>query len=219
VRAIRERITFDSSRRIDIDTATSMRRRKARRQFMKFFDFQFAVSLVGLAIIGSSMQAQQAAPSLQDLLANEYKVSKTGTDATGFKVITPGTAVAVKQAGVMATAQGTPHMIAFKLPKVCDNTFKNGKLTVPKACASTSVGSHYLNDGEMLLITKFEVNEKSNKISFNLVECDACNRVPKPSAMKVAIVFEFAPRFLDTAEPGQVTDVINQVFQPVKPRK
>jgi hypothetical protein len=184
---------------------------------MKFFNFQIAVSLFGLILTGASMQAQQqAAPSLQSLLANQYQVSKTGTDASGFKVITAGTVVVAKQAGIMATAQGSPHMIALKLPKVCDNTFKGGALNVPKACASTSVGSHYLANGEKLYITKFEVNEKSNKITFNLVECDTCNQAPKPSSMKVTLIFDFAPKFLETAEPGQVTDVIDQVFQPMK---
>jgi hypothetical protein len=186
---------------------------------MKLFNSHFVAALFGLTLAVSSIEAHpQAAPSLQSLLANEYKVSKTGSDASGFKVIEAGTVVVAKQSGIMATAQGNPHMIALKLPKVCDNTFKKGTLTVPKACASTSVGSRYLANGEMLYITKFEVNEKSNKITFNLVECDACNRVPK-SAMKVTVNFEFAPRFLDTAEPGQVTDVINQVFQPVKSRR
>jgi hypothetical protein len=185
---------------------------------MKLFNFQLAASFFGVLLIGASLQAQQqAAPGLQSLLASQYKVSKTGSDASGFKVIDPETVVVAEQAGIMATAQGSPHMIAFKLPKVCDNTFKGGALTVPKACASTSVGSHYLNKGEKLYITKFEVNEKSNKITFNLVECDTCNQAPKQSAMKVTVIFEFAPRFLDTAEPGQVTDVIDQVFQPTKP--
>jgi hypothetical protein len=181
---------------------------------MKFFDSQLALSLFGFILAGSSVQAQQPAPSLQSLLASQYKVSKTGSDAGGYKVIEAGTVVAAKQAGIMATAQGSPHMIALKLPKVCDNTFKNGTLNVPKACASTSVGSHYLANGEMLYITKFEVNEKSNKITFNLVECDTCNQPSKPSWMKVTVIFEFAPKFLATAEPGQVTDVINQVFEP-----
>ncbi len=184
---------------------------------MKRFTFNVAFALFACTFLGPTIEAQnQAAPSLQDLLKDEYKVSKTGSDASGFKIIEPGTIVVAKQAGIMATAQGNPHMIAFKLPKVCDNTFKNGALTVPKACAATSVGSHYLNNGEKLYITKFEVNEKSNKITFNLVECDACNGAAKPSAMKVSVTFEFAPKFLDTAEPGQVTDVIGQVFAPVK---
>jgi hypothetical protein len=181
---------------------------------MKFGQTLLATAAVNLFLASSLSIAQQAAPSLQNLLANEYKVSQTGSDASGFKVIQQGTIVVTKQAGIMATAQGSPHMIALKLPKVCDNTFKSGSLTVPKACATTSVGSHYLANGEMLLITKLEVNEKSNKISFNLVECDACNRAPKPSAMKVTVNFEFAPKFLQSAEPGQVTDVIGQVFAP-----
>ena len=189
---------------------------------MKSFYLKSVATFLGLLFLGSSIclsiHAQQpAAPSLQEMLNTEYKVSKTGSDANGFKIIEPGTVVVAKQAGIMATAPGSPHMIAFKLPKVCDNTFKNGSLSVSKACATTSVGSKFLTNGEQLYITKFEVNEKGNKISFNLVECDTCNGVQKPSGMKVTVIFEFAPKFLDTAEPGQVTDVIDQVFMPLKP--
>jgi hypothetical protein len=32
--------------------------------------------------------------------------------------------------------------------------------------------------------------------------------------MKSTVTFEFADKFLDTAEPGQVSDVINQVLEP-----
>ena len=170
-----------------------------------------------LSCLGATVQAQdQPAPSLEELLKTQYKVTKAAFDSDGFKIIDPGTVVIVEKAGIMATAQGNPHLIAFKLPKVCDNTFKNGNLTVPKACATTTIGSHFLTTGEKLYITKLEVNQKSNKIAFNLVECNSCNGVTTPSWMKTTVIFEFPSKFLDTAEPGQVIDVINQVFQTQK---
>jgi hypothetical protein len=170
-----------------------------------------------LTLLAASAYAQApAAPSLQELLKAQYKVTKAANDDQGFKILDAGTVVVAKQAGIMATAQPKPHMIGFKLFKICDNTFKNGNLTVPKGCATTTFGSHFLTAGEKLYVTKFEVNEKSNKITFNLVECDSCNGVQAQSSMKATIEFEFANKFLDTAEPGQVTDVIDQVFQPEK---
>ena len=164
--------------------------------------------------VASLLAQDQPVPSLEDLLKTQYKVTRTGSDSEGFKILEPGTVVVLKKPEVMATEQGGAHKVTFKLFKTCDNTFKNGALSVSKACATTSIGSKYLNNGEKMYITKFEVNEKSSKITFDLVECDSCNGVTKPSSRKATIVFEFASKFLDTAEPGQVTEVINQVFEP-----
>jgi len=173
--------------------------------------------LIKLAVLGSHATALAqgtATPSLQELLKDQYKVSRTGSDSSGFKVIEPGTVLTILKPGVIATPQAPPHAISFKLPKVCDNTFKRGTLTQSGACAKTTLGSRFLDQGEKVYITKFEVNEKSNKITFNLVECDSCNGVKEKSSMKATVIFEFADKFLETAEPGQVADVINQLLGP-----
>jgi hypothetical protein len=122
----------------------------------------------------------------------------------------------VQKPGLIATPQPAPHSITLKLPKVCDNTFKRGNLTQPGACAKTTLGSRFLDAGERVYITKFDVNEKSNKITFNLVECDACNGVTQNGSMKATVHFEFTDKFLETAEPDQVSDVIHQLLSPAK---
>jgi len=168
-----------------------------------------ALGMAG-AVQGQSPDA--AAPSLQDLLKTQYKVTRAGSDSGGFKVLESGTVVVTKNPGIMATASSGPHTPSKDLLGLCNNTFKHGALSVKKGCATTSLGARFLGVGDKLYITKFEVKEKDNKISFNLVECRTCNGTA--GEMKVEVTFEFEPKFLDTAEPGQVTDVIGQVFAP-----
>jgi len=157
----------------------------------------------------------QAGPSLQDLLKTQYKITTTGNDAEGFKIIEPGTVLTLKKSGALATPQMQMSQPKFNpFVKLCGTTFKNGNLTGGKGCAMTAEGAKYLNKGSKLYITKMEVKSKDNKITFNLVECDTCNGVQTPSSMKSTINFEFADKFLDTAEPGQIVDVISQVLEP-----
>ena len=181
------------------------------------FKIKIAIVRSALALLtcfGANCLAQnQAIPSLQELLQSQYKVTTTGSDAEGFRVIEPGSVLVIKKEGIIATPHASPHGIAFKLPKVCNNTFKNGVLQSPKACSSTTIGSKFLSSGEKVYITKFEVNPKSNKITMNLVECDSCNGVTGRSSMKATVIFDFNSQFLQKAEPGQVSDVINQVLE------
>ena len=170
------------------------------------------LGMMGMAGAVQGQSPDAAAPSLQDLLKTQYKLTRVGSDSGGFKVLEPGTVVVAKNPAIMATANAGPHVPSKDLFGLCNNTFKHGALSVKKGCATTSLGAKFLPVGDKLYITKFEVKEKDNKISFNLVECDTCNGTS--GSMKVEISFEFAPKFLDTAEPGQVTDVIGEVFYP-----
>jgi len=172
-------------------------------------------AVITLAMFGISCIAESsAAHGLQELLQDKYRVTTTGSDAAGFRIIEPGTVLVIKKAGLIATPHASPHGIALKLPNTCNNTFKNGTLSTPKACARTSIGSRFLTSGEKVYITKLEVNAKSNKITMNLVECDTCNGVTGRSSMKAILIFDFNDQFLQEADPGQVTDVISQVLAP-----
>jgi len=171
-----------------------------------------ALGLLGTASAVQGQSPDAAAPTLQDLLKTQYKLTRAGSDSGGFKVLEPGTVVVTKNPAIMATENAGPHTPSKDLFGLCNNTFKHGALSVKRGCAAASLGAKFLPVGDKLYITKFEVKEKDNKISFNLVECDTCNGTS--GSMKVEVSFEFAPKFLDTAEPGQVTDVIGQVFAP-----
>jgi len=173
------------------------------------------LAMVPLSLATAVFVQAQAAPSLQDLLKTQYKVTTTGSDAEGFKVIEAGTVLTLKKGGVIATPQAAPGQYRINpFQKMCSNTFKNGNLSTGRGCAMTTEGAHYLGKGSKLYLTKMEVKSKENKISFNLIECDTCNGAQAPSSMKSTVTFEFADKFLDTAEPGQIVDVINQVLEP-----
>jgi hypothetical protein len=164
-----------------------------------------------------NVQAQNAAqPNLQDLLKPIYKVTTAGNDNSGFKVIEPGTIVSIQKTGVIATPNtGSPQSVVINpFEKACSNNFKNGELTKSKTCNLSTLGSRYLDKGWKLYITKFEVNPKQNKITFTLVDCGPCNNTPKNGALRAMVSFQFGDKFLEGAEPGQVTDVINQVLAP-----
>jgi hypothetical protein len=187
---------------------------------MKTVQWIAVAVVVALGMFGTTakVHAQNpdaAAPSLQDLLKTQYKVTRVGSDSSGMKVLDAGTVVATKSDAIMGTEITGPHTPSRDLFGLCNNTFKNGKLTVKKGCASTSLGSKFLPVGFKMYITRFEVKQKDNKIIFNLVECAQCNGGGSANGFKAEIQFEFAPRFLDTAEPGQVADVIGQIFAPV----
>ena len=172
----------------------------------------FAMLSISFAAVAFAQGA--AGPSLQDLLKTQYKLTTTGFDAEGFKIIEPGTVLTLKKSGALALPQmqqAQPKLSLFG--KLCSTTFKNGTLSGGKGCPMMAEGAKYLNKGSQLYITKMEVKQKDNKITFNLVECDSCNGVQEQSSMKTTINVEFADKFLDTAEPGQVVDVISQVLE------
>lgn len=169
-----------------------------------------------LALISVSLTVAahtQGAPSLQDLLKTQYKTTTTGSDVEGFKIIQAGTVLTLMKPGVIALPQPPAGQIRFDpFGKMCNSTFKNGNLTGGNRCPMAAEAAKYLEKGSKVYLTKMEVKSKENKITFNLIECDSCNGAQAFSSMKSTITFEFASNFLDTAEPGQVVDVISQVL-------
>jgi hypothetical protein len=160
--------------------------------------------IVGLSVCAL---AQEPAPALQDELKSIYKLSRTGTDSYGFTMLETGTVLLVKKGGVLAVP---PASIAM-----CPVKYQGGTLHKPSMmCTAVLPTSRYLAAGEKVYVTKIDVNPKANKVQFQLVECDSCNGFTEPSSYKASVVFEFPGKFLDTADPGQVTDVINQLLEP-----
>jgi hypothetical protein len=120
----------------------------------------------------------------------------------------------LQKSGVVASSQYVPGSNTIHRLFTCSNTFKNGELSKSSMCASAMEGARYLDKGWKVFMTKMDVDIKKHKITFTLIECDSCNGLTTPSNMKSTIVFEFADKFLDTAEPGQITDIIGQVLKP-----
>ncbi len=129
-----------------------------------------ALAVLAFPSVAARAQEQaQAVPSLQDLLKTQYKVTTTASDAEGFKIIEPGTVLTLMKGGVIATPQNAANKFN-PFQKMCNNTFKNGNLTTAKGCSMTTEGSKLIPKGSKVYLTKFDVNTKSNKITFNLIE-------------------------------------------------
>jgi hypothetical protein len=164
-----------------------------------------------MIVTGScSLASAQLAPtaSLGDELTAQYKLSKLGADSTGTVVTDAGTVLIMQKGGVMSFAQDTYGIMPTK--------YENGSVHSPNALAmmmvAKKVSTKFLTNGEKVYATKIDVNVKSEKITFSLVECDTCNNVQTPSGYKAQLAFQFAKGYLETASPAQVEDTIGQVL-------
>src|ERR1700728_1106306 len=62
----------------------------------------------------------QDAPSLTDQLRTQYKLVKTGSDASGFVVVEPGVVLVIKKAGLLGVPPANVTM--------AQQTYKDGEL-------------------------------------------------------------------------------------------
>jgi hypothetical protein len=157
----------------------------------------------------SALTAQaQDAPSLADQLKSQYKLAKVGIDSSGWSVTQPGTVLVIQKGGIL----GVPPAYAA----IATTTFKDGELHAPNAftVAMLKQVSRFLAIGEKVYIFKMDVQAKTDKVGFFIVECDACNNVQQPATFKALLVFQFPRGYLDKADGSQVLDVINQVLAP-----
>jgi hypothetical protein len=158
----------------------------------------FAMSVAG---------AQTApAPSLAEQLKAQYKVTRTGSDSTGFSILEPGIVLVVQKGGILGVPPDNATMAAA--------TYKGGDLHPPGAVSRMILGkiTRYFQVGERVYVRKVDVNQKNDKITFAIFECDFCNGFTQPSSFKSEVTFEFPKGYLGTAEIAQVGDVINQVL-------
>ena len=166
-----------------------------------------AASLFAAASVGAvPAHAQDAPAALASQLKAQYKLAKVGMDAGGWSVTQPGTVLVIQKGGIL----GVPPAYAA----IATATFKDGELHLPNGFTAAMVGqvSRHLAIGEKVYIFKMDVHAKTDKISFFLIECDACNNVQQPSSFKALLVFQFPKGYLDSADPSQVLDVISQVL-------
>src|SRR6266849_3476856 len=153
-----------------------------------------------------SANAQSGGPdSLEGQIATQYKLTKLGTDSSGTSVIEAGTVLVIKKGGILSVPQKEPGLLP--------NIVKDGDVQGPSAAlVKTKKDTKFLLVGEKVYVSKVEVNRKESKVTLNIVECDSCNDVNTPSFRKAQIAFQYPKGYLDGADSGQVTDVINQVL-------
>jgi hypothetical protein len=162
--------------------------------------------LLAVAALPWCAAVAQDASSLSDQLRTQYKLAKTGSDASGFQVIEPGAVLVVKKGGIIGVPPGNATM--------GQQTYKDGDLKGLGAVARGLLGKNtrYFQVGEKVYVRKLDVNLKNDKVTFIIFECDTCNRTTEQASFKSEVVFQFPKGYLGTAEPAQVEDVISQVL-------
>jgi hypothetical protein len=200
------------------------------RVMQRKFGALFLMGVLTLLAIPVLTAAQNA--SLDDDLQKTFKPAKTGSDSTGTVVTEAGTVLSIKKGGIRAFP---PDDMA-----VLPNTYQDGNMkaapakTMGKAGSKVAglFGSHIpgastvqgqdKGDNSRLLtvdtkvyVTKITSDPKNDKVHVNIIECDSCNKVEKPSSFKAQIDFQFPKGYLaGGADAGQLSDVIAQVLSP-----
>jgi curli biogenesis system outer membrane secretion channel CsgG len=145
------------------------------------------------------------ADSLEGQIAQQYKLTKLGTDSSGTSVIQAGTVLVIKKGGILSVTQADPGLLA--------NVVKDGDVQGPSAAlVKTKKDAKFLPVGDKVYVSKVEVSRKDSKVTLNIVECDSCNNVNTPSFRKAQVVFMYPKGYFDGADSGQVSDVISQVL-------
>lgn len=165
-------------------------------------------TMILAGVFALSVAGAQNAPasSLAEQLKAQYRVTKTGADSFGFGILEAGTVLVIQKGGILGVPPDNATTAAA--------TYKDGDLHPPGAMARMILGkvTRYFQVGEKVYIRKLDVNQKSDKVTFSIFECDSCNGFTQPASYKSEVVFDFPKGYLGTAGIGQVGDVINQVL-------
>jgi hypothetical protein len=80
--------------------------------------------------------------------------------------------------------------------------------------AKTMAGkdAHELPVGDKVYATKVDANLKKDRITFRIIECDACNGTAQPSSYMADIYFDFPKGSLETTSVPDIEDTIAKVF-------
>jgi hypothetical protein len=163
------------------------------------------------------------ADSLESQLAAKYTLVKLGTDSSGLSVLEAGTVLVIKKGGIISVPSGNmvilPSTVKDGQVHAASNTAAQGfnkflkwkGVSDPTGAASTD--TKFLTVGEKVYASKIDVNRKDSKVALTIIECDSCNNVQDASSRRAQVVFEFPKGYLDGADGGQVSDVINQILE------
>ena len=162
--------------------------------------------MIAALLVLSSAAGFTQAPSLLDQLSAQYKLVKTGQDASGMSIIEQGTVLAIQKGGILGVAPTTAVN--------CPAKFENGDLKRPSAICSAMVkaASRFFTVGEKVYITKIDVNTAKGQLSVHLLDCDTCNGSQQPAYYKSQVIFQFDKGYLETASVPKVEDTIAQLL-------
>jgi len=166
------------------------------------------VVLVAALIPWNQARAQAPSPDapLAEQLKAFYKVTKFGAAAKGFTVLSPGTVLVIRKAGILGVP---PANVAFG-----NSIYRDGELHQPTSGNRMIIGNvtRLLPVSEKVYVQTVDVNLKSDRVTLIIVQCDSCNGVNQQSSFKSMVSFEFAKGSLATADPAQIENTIGQVL-------
>jgi len=183
----------------------------------------FAVIFAGMFSCVLAVAQNGGGDSLESQLGAKYKLAKLGTDSTGLSVLDAGTVLVIKKGGILSVPSGTmvlvPSYVKDGQVKTANNNAMSGvnKLLkwkgVSDPTGAASSDTKFLTNGEKVYPFKIDVNRKDSKVTLSIIECDSCNNVQDASSRKAQVIFQFPKDYLNAADGGQVSDVINQILE------
>jgi len=172
---------------------------------------EIAILLVALVVVGivagpTAMAQNAALPSLKEQLEAQYQLAKLADNSGQTTVAEPGTVLVIQKDGIF----GVPHASTA----VCPSRYQDGKVDSPDALCPATVkkSSRPFKVGEKAYPSKIDVDLKKEKISFDIIACDACNGTNPPTSFRSEVIFQFAKGYLEKASVPEVEDTIGEVL-------
>lgn len=171
--------------------------------------------LLSILAIVPPLASAQAAVSLQEQLAAQYKLVKMGSDTSGYSVVEKGTLLAIQKGGILAVPYGDQNILS--------NRYENGSIHSPSGLSLMGRKSimgkfgkeqttHLFAVGDKVYPMKIDVNVAKDTVTLGVVACDTCNKTDPPTYNKANVVFQFPKGSLANASAGGVEDTIGQVL-------
>lgn len=177
-----------------------------------------AILIVAGVATDAAFAQGSGAISLEDQLKAQYNMVKMGADSSGPAVTEPGTLLDIQKGGIL----GVPYSDVNILP----TRYQDGVMHTPNNMVMKGIGSMFskanlgthqtttrlFQVGEKVYPSRIEVNVPKDKVTMDIIACDACNNVNPPTYYKSQVVFQFAKGALANPNVPQVEDTIAQVF-------
>jgi len=179
---------------------------------------KYKVLLPGLALVVTWIaQANAQAPTLQEQLAAQYKLTKMGSDTSGASVVDAGTMMAIEKGGILGVPYTDHSVLTTKYEGGTVHTPSGlmvaGKKSILGHFSTTqSEGqtTHLFQKGDKVYATKLDVNLEKDTVSMLIVGSDA--KADPPAYNKANVAFVFPKGSLAKASAGDVEDTIGQLL-------
>ena len=156
-----------------------------------------------------SAWAQHPASGVVEALQKKYQITQTTTDSE--QVTKDGTTMVVKCAGIYSFPATS---MILPTSTVVDGSIKSASTFTRMTWER--MGSHVLQDGDKVYITKIENKGNSgDELRFNIVTVNDMDAVDgSQKKFRAVVSFKFKNGYLDETPPGQVEQAIEAILAP-----